>query len=370
MKYEPFIMTEYMDHLGPDVSKDLTGSTCEVWSTEELLALDGKDVATALNTTMDYGPTDGGAELRGAIAALFEHLSADDIIVTHGGAEAIFLSLSGLLSSGDHAIIHTPCFQPLLSVARATGAEVSEWPALESESWIPSLARLEALLTDATRVVVINTPHNPSGVILNEAFLGRLNTLAAERDFVVISDEIFRWSERDDSARAPAAVDLDPRAITLGGLSKSFGMPGVRIGWIAVRDAQLRARIYSPKVYTTRNMNPVSIMLACIALRHSDEILDRNRRLLLENGEKLDAFVTRSANRVKRIGGEATPVIFLELRGRDADEFCARAAQQAKLALLPGSMFGDYPTHIRVGYGTSGFEDSLNRLEQFLAQSD
>ncbi len=369
MKFEPFLMTEYMDRLGHDCAFDLTGSTCEVWRTDDLLALDGADVASTLSTALDYAPTNGGSELRSAIAALYEHLSGDDIIVTNGGAEGIFLTMSGLLSPGDHAVVHTPCFQPLLSVARATGAEVTEWQALESENWIPSIERLQGMLTDNTRVVVINSPHNPSGVILEEDFLTKINAIARERGFVVICDEIFRWSEREESRRAPAIADMDTRAISLGALSKSFGLPGTRIGWLVVRDPALRTRIYSPKVYTTRNMNPVSILLANVALRHTDEILERNRRILLENGTKLDEFVTRSANQVNRVGGEATPVIFLDLLGRNAEDFCARAAEHADLALIPGTMFGDCPSHIRVGYGTSGFEASIERLEQFLAEN-
>lgn len=368
MSYEPFLMTEYMDRLGHDCAFDLTGSTCEVWRTDDLLALDGQDVAGALSTALDYAPTNGGTELRGSIAALYEQLSADDIIVTHGGAESIFLTMSGLLSPGDQAIVHTPCFQPLLSVARGVGAEVIEWAALESESWIPSLERLEILLTDRTRVVVINSPHNPSGAILTESFLDKLNKLARARGFRVVCDEIFRWSERNEDHRTPAVADMDSQSVSLGALSKSFGLPGTRIGWIAVRDAETREKIYRPKVYTTRNMNPLSLLLANVALRHSDEILARNRQILLENGRTLDEFLGRAANQVNRVGGEATPVIFLDLLGRNAEDFCARAVEEADLALIPGTMFGDFSSHVRVGYGTSGFPHSIERLEAFLAK--
>ena len=202
----------------------------------ELLALepDAKERFDAL--WLGYTESSGAPYLREAIAGIYTTASSDDVLVISSAEEGIFLVYHALLAVGDHVIVETPCYESGLELARSTGAEVSQWTRYFEDGWAHDLAALEALIRENTKMIYINTPSNPTGINMTPEVFTAVMNLAKERGIVVFCDEVYRELEHDPSTRLPAACDAYENAISLGSMSKSYGLPGLRLGWLASRN--------------------------------------------------------------------------------------------------------------------------------------
>jgi aspartate/methionine/tyrosine aminotransferase len=178
-------------------------------------------------------------------------------------------------------VIEAPCYGSALELARSTGASVSVWQRRHEEGWAHDLDELERLLGPRTKLIYINSPHNPTGTQMATATFDRVLELAAERDIVLLSDEVYRGLEHVPSERLPAACDRYPRALSLGAVSKAHGLPGLRVGWLASRDADLLERAKDVKLYTTICSSAPSELLVALALRHADSLIASSRELVL-----------------------------------------------------------------------------------------
>ena len=196
-----------------------------------------------LDVWCGYTGSAGAPELREAISALYERAGADDVIVCSCAEEGIFLLNHALLSARDHAVVETPCYESALELARSTGAEVSVWRRSFADGWAHDLEALRAALRPATRALYINQPHNPTGTLMDHATFEAVVELAERRGLVLFSDEVYRELEHDPADRLPAACDVLADGVSLGSISKSYGLPGLRLGWVVTRDAELRARL-------------------------------------------------------------------------------------------------------------------------------
>ena len=166
-----------------------------------------------------------------------ERTGAEEVVVTSCAEEGIFLLYHALLRPGDHVIVETPCYESALQVARSTGAEVSQWRRRYEDGWAHDLDALAGLIRPATRLLYLNQPHNPTGTLMARPVFEQVIGLARAHGLVVFSDEVYRELEHDPARRLPAACDEYERAVSLGSISKSYGLPGLRIGWIAARNA-------------------------------------------------------------------------------------------------------------------------------------
>jgi aspartate/methionine/tyrosine aminotransferase len=190
--------------------------------------------------------------------------------------------------------------------------------------------------------------------------------MLAERGTVLFSDEVYRGLEHDDARRLPSACDLYERAVSLNTVSKSYGLPGLRIGWVACRDPALLRRLRELKLYTTICSSAPSELLVEIAVRHSRLLISQARALVLENLPQLEAFLARQAQLFEWEPPAAGPIGFPRVRDdRDVREWCERTAAEAGVLLLPGYVY-DEPRHIRMGYGRAGIHEALARLEAVL----
>jgi aspartate/methionine/tyrosine aminotransferase len=300
-----------------------------------------------------------------AIAALYERIDPDEVIVISCAEEGIFLLYHALLGAGDHAIVETPCYESALELARSTGAEVSGWHRRYEDGWAHDAATLQALLRPRTRVLYINQPHNPTGTLMDRATFEHVTECAAEHGIVLFSDEVYRELEHDPADRLPAACDLDPTAVSLGSISKSYGLPGLRLGWLATRDAALRSSIMRLKDYTTICSSAPSEVLTALALRNRAVLLARNRTIVQRNLPRLEEFFDAHGETFEWIRPSASPIGFPRVRGvGDVDRFCERLAA-AGVLLLPGSVY-DEPDHVRVGFGRANLPEALAVLESAL----
>jgi len=346
----------------------LCASDVEGWSMRELIDL-ADDECRALwdGLRLGYTESTGHPLLRAEIAELYERVEPDGVLVFAGAEEAIFCLANVLLRPGDHAVVTWPGYQSLYEVARATGAEVDLHELHESDGWELDVDRLLGGLRPETRLVVVNAPHNPTGMLPTHTEWARLTGSLAERGIHLLSDEVYRFLERDERDRLMPGADAFPRGISLGVMSKSFAMAGLRIGWLATRDDELLARCAAFKDYTTICSSAPSEILALIGLRAREQVLGRSLRIVSDNLELLDDFFRRRSDTFAWVRPRGGSVGFPRLfRGGPIDRFTADLVEAEGVLILPGSVFGHPGNHFRLGFGRTDLPEALARLEAFV----
>lgn len=349
----------------------LAQSDCESMSIESLLALepDGEEARRDfLHTRLGYAENDGLPELRHAVAGLCGNLGAQRVLLHTGAEEAVFNAMNVLLEKGDHLICMFPAYQSLYEVGRALGCEVSFWPFHQTaQGWALDPEDLDALIRPNTKAIVINTPHNPTGYALSAAELREICALAATRGIWLFADEVYKGLEPEGAA-APWSCELYERGVSVGVMSKAYGLPGLRIGWAASPDAGLIAKMSRFKNYLSICCAAPSEALALLALRHGPAILARNRAIISENLRISDAFFSRHADLFVYNRPRSGPIAFHKIRiSTPIREFCETLARESGVLLLPGSVYEVDGPYFRMGYGRRSFGENLARFEAWLA---
>jgi len=346
----------------------LCASDCESMSVAELLAMEPGAAEDFGALRLGYTESPGSPSLRSAIARLYDGTEPGDVLVTNGAEEAIFLFMHAALAPGDHVIVHQPCYQSLAEVARAAGCEVTPWQAHPESSWALDPDDLPRLVRATTRAIVLNVPHNPTGFLMaRDAFTQTLR-FAENRGIVVFSDEVYRGLEQVPGDRLPAACDVSPSAVSLGVMSKTYGLPGLRIGWTATRNRTVAARMAELKDYTTICSSAPSEFLAETALRHAEQLAGRSRTIIEANLGLLDAFFARRAGVFSWHRPTAGPVAFPRFLPGDAEELCRDVLASQGVLLAQGGHFGGPRTHFRIGFGRRNMPEALAGLELFVEQ--
>jgi aspartate/methionine/tyrosine aminotransferase len=367
VKIAPFRIEKYYERYEFTTRYMLSSSDCESRTVGELLNLEPDAHERLLHLQCGYTESSGAPELRAAIAAMYDTIDAEEVVVTSCAEEAIFLVYHSLLGPGDHAVIETPCYESALQLARSTGAAVSEWRRSYPDGWAHDPDLLATLVGPATRVLYINQPHNPTGTLMEPATFEAVVEVAQDRGVRLFSDEVYRELEHDPRHRLAAACDRDQQAISLGSVSKSYGLPGLRIGWLATHDDRARRAVIDLKHYTTICASAPSEQLSALALRHRGELLARNQDIVHRNLEHLDGFFARHAETFDWVRPVASPIGFPRVQGLgDVDQLCQRLARFGVL-LLPGSVY-DEADHVRIGFGRADLPEALSLLEGALVE--
>lgn len=368
MHIPPFKLERYFARYEFSAPYLLSSSDCESLTLSELLSLEPGAADELGRLWLGYTESAGGPALRQAIASLYGQVQPEQVLVHSGAQEAIFNFMNACLQPGDHVIVHWPCYQSLFEVAHSIGCQVTRWEARPANGWALDLDELRASLRPNTKVVVINCPHNPTGYMMERTTLRELSRLSQERGFVIFSDEVYRFLEREPDGSLPAFCDVDERAVSLGVMSKSFGLAGLRIGWVASRNREVYERMAAFKDYTTICSSAASEFLAAVALRQRAPILARNRQIIAHNLALLADFFARQRDRFEWQLPQAGPVAFPALAGgQDSEPFCQQLVDEAGVLLLPGSLFDEaYRAHFRLGFGRKNLPDCLQQLERFL----
>lgn len=350
----------------------LTASDAQTLALSDLLDMaDDADRQRWENLSLGYIPSEGTRELREAIAKTYDAIEPDDIIAFAGAEEGLYCAMHALLKSADHAVVLVPNYQSMESVPRSICA-VSGIALQAQNGWNLDIAEVRAALRPNTRLVAVNFPNNPTGKIVDLRTFEELVELCLERGIYLFSDEVYRGVERDEHKRLPQAADMYERALSLNVMSKAYGLPGLRIGWIACRDRDVLAAMVRHKHYLSICNSSPSEVLACIALKARARILKRNRDLTTENLRKLDAFFARHSDVFEWYSPDGGCVAYPRYLGSDGVErFCTRLMEEAGVLLLPGSMYRSdllpVPTdHFRIGYGRYGMDEALMAFDEFL----
>ena len=350
----------------------LCASDVEAWAMADVLAL-ADDEARAMwdGLRLGYTESTGHPLLRAEIAALYETIEPDDVLVFAGAEEAIYCLANVLPGAGEHAIVGWPGYQSLYEVARAAGASVSLHALREADGWALDVERIRHSMHKNTKLVIVNAPHNPTGMLPTAAEWRALTDLCAEAGVHLLADEVYRYLEFDERDRLPAGADAFDRGISLGVMSKSFAMPGLRIGWLATRDRDLLARCAAIKDYTTICSSAPSEVLALIALRARDRVVARSREIVLGNLPVLDAFFERwpeTFSWVRPRGGSIAFPRFHDKR-TTIDRFAAELVEAEGVLIAPGSIFGMADGHFRIGFGRTDLPEALAGLESFATRT-
>ena len=369
MKIPDFELERYFARHEFDAPYLLSSSDMETIRLDELLAIaDGESHRMWEDLALGYTESQGHPLLREEIASLYETVAPEGVLVFAGAEEAIF-ALANVVAgerSGSRAAVLWPAYQSLYEVARAAGATVDLLELRHEEGWALDPDALSGLVGPRTCLVVLNFPHNPTGAQPDEGTFRKAVGEAAEEGTTVLSDEVYRLLEHDPADRLPAAADLHERAVSLGVMSKSFGLAGLRIGWLATRDLDLLRRVAAFKDYTTICNSAPSEVLALIALRAREEILARNLHMVLDNLPGADAFFEKWRGTFEwarpRVGCIGFPLLLSDV---SAERFAAELVEEEGVMLLPGSVYGHPGNHFRLGFGRRNFLEALERLDRF-----
>ncbi len=359
----PFALERYFARYEFHIRHLLCTSDCESMSIGELLSLEEGAAEGLHRHWLGYTESTGSPGLRAEIGRIYASIAPDNILVHAGAEEAVFLFMHAVLSAGDHVVVHEPAYQSLHEVARSIGCEVTPWRAREENGWALDPDELERLLRPGTKAIVLNIPHNPTGFHMPVEQLRRVVRTAEDRGIVLFSDEVYRGLEPDPSLRLPAACDLGEHVVSLGVMSKAYGLAGLRIGWVATRNAAVRGRMASLKDYTTICSSAPSEYLAELALRHGEEIIARNRAIVAANLPVVSGLFARHPDLFSWVSPSAGPIAFPRLIGRDVGGFCDEMVRKAGVLLLPGTVYGDTGNHFRVGLGRRGVPQAVAALE-------
>ncbi|HEX8724325.1 MAG TPA: aminotransferase class I/II-fold pyridoxal phosphate-dependent enzyme [Gemmatimonadaceae bacterium] len=365
MRPAPFLLERYFADREFSAPYQLSGSDCETLSVGDLLALVPDAADQLRDLRLGYTEPAGAPALRAAVAALYDDLEPDGVLVHSGAQEAVFTLANALLGAGDHAIVQWPCYQSLLELPRAAGADVSPWRGAPP-TWAPDPDDLPKLLRPATRVLVVNSPHNPTGHHFDRERFDAIVAFARRHGLVLLFDEVYRGLEYSAGDRLPAACDAYERGVSLGVMSKAYGLPGLRIGWLASRDGALLSAAAAVKDYTTICSSAPSELLATAALATGETILERNRGIVRSNLARLRDFFARREELLRWTPPRAGSVIFPTLRRGDPDAFCADVLARAGVLLLPGTVFDPDSREVRLGFGRRNMPEALARLDDAL----
>ncbi len=343
-------------------------SDCQSFTLGEILDMAPGSAEEMRKLWLGYTESSGSPYLKEEIARLYAGMTPDQILVHAGAEEAIFNFMNVVLDKGDHAIVHFPCYQSLFEVARSIGCEVTAWQTREEDGWELDVDFLKRSIKSNTRAVIINAPHNPTGYLPSREKFRKIIDLSREHGFLIFSDEVYRFLEYDPADRLPALCDVDDNGLSLGVMSKSFGLPGLRIGWIATRNRELYNRMAAFKDYTTICNSAPSEFLSTIALKNREKIVERNLKIVRANLEVLNRFFDKRRDLFNWVAPKAGPIAFPSLKGdRDVDAFCRDLATTSGVLLLPGTLYDASSRNFRIGFGRSDLPECVQQLDQYLA---
>lgn len=367
MNIETFALERYFARHEFSAEYLLSNSDCEAFLMSDLLNMAGQNIEKIWkNLKLGYTESQGHPLLRKNIAQIYKNINEDNIIIS-APEEGIFLLMHSLLKSGDHIISTFPGYQSLYEVARSIGCGISKWQPQEKTGWKFSIDQLEKLIVPSTKLVVVNFPHNPTGYTPPVEDFKALIDLVRRKGLNLLSDEMYRFLEIEEGSTLPAACDLYERSFSLFGLSKSFGLPGLRIGWIASHEKKIIRRMLEIKDYTTICNSAPSEILAIIAVQNRKKIISQQISLILKNMKVLDSFFQNNGDLFTWNRPSGSSVCFPRmLKVKSTLDFCDKLVAEAGIMLLPSKMFDYDDHHVRIGFGRENLSEVITVFNDYL----
>lgn len=369
MKINPFKLERLAAKYEFSSKYSLSLTDSESIAMKELLDLEPSSHDGFHALSLGYTEPLGLPSLREQISALYQNMGADNIMAHVGAGESMFLFMNTALTAGDHVIVQVPCYQSLIELPRAIGCEITEWVADEQNVWEFDITFLEKHIKKNTKAIIINVPHNPTGNLMSREKFEQIIDIARSYNCLVYSDEVFRFLEYDDADRLPSACDLYENAVSSGGLAKSFGLAGLRIGWIATKNKKIYDAMASYRDYTTIGNSAPSEYLAGVALRHKDILLERNKTIAQKNLLLLKKFFTKYDDIFNWYLPKTSTIMFPSFKEDiNVEKFSEELVTKKGVYLIPSTVFDYGNKNFRIGYGRKNFPDALKVFEEFIIE--
>lgn len=372
MQVPCFGVEEWLNVWENDAIYDIAGSSIASFTLEEIIEIGHKTkeefFQEMLEKKMNYGWIEGSPEFKEEVSKLYKNVSPDQILQTNGATGANLLATYALIEPGDHVISLHPTYQQLYDIPRSMGAEVEFWEIDEENNWLPDLEELRKMVRPNTKMICINNANNPTGTIMEEDFLKELVEIARSCGAYILSDEVYKPLE--DGLVVPAIVDLYEKGISTNSLSKTYSVPGVRVGWVAA-NPEVTDIFRKYRDYTMICDGVFDDYLATYTLANKEAVLKRNQKLVEENFNIVKEWVANEP-RVSLVFPKHVSTSFIKLDiPMEIEEFCIKLLKDKGVLLVPGNRF-DVPGHARLGYccHTEVLKNGLKALSEYLRQFD
>jgi aspartate/methionine/tyrosine aminotransferase len=364
MKLVPFLLEQWLEKYQNSVQYNLGLSTGPKWTLAELRALMTDAEREEFDrAALTYCPGSGRESLRAAIASMYG-ADPDEVQIFTGGAEAL-LALFFLASEpGANVVVPWPSFPPFAQLPEALGLETRRYLLRHENGFEVDVDEIMQLTDERTKLILVNSPHNPSGATVAEETIRALATFAGQRGIELVVDEVYHPIYQGEIRRSAGEYS---RATVLGDFSKAFGLPGLRVGWLLERDRARRGKLANARGYFTVSSSMLGEMLAEVATRNRETVWNRARAVSAQNLAALDEWCAAHKEQLEWLRPRGAMTAFPRLRRvRDARPFCVAAAARGVL-LAPGDCFGS-PEHFRIGFGLAmpGYRDALGILTDIL----
>ena len=371
MKIKPFAVEEWMNAWEVGAKYNIAETCVDSISMNELFELTGEDKTEFLNRLcarrLSYGDIEGLPEFRKGVCCLYKTLNIENIVPTHGASGANHHVFYSLISPGDRVVSIMPTYQRLYSIPESYGADVQILHLSKENNYLPDLEKLRRLVTPETKMICINNPNNPTGALMSEQLLREIVEIARSADAWILCDEVYRHLSQEDGW-CPSIVDLYEKGISVSSMSKVFSLAGLRLGWIATHDMSVVKSCLSHRDYNLVSCGVFDEMLAAAALKHSDKLLERSRKIVRENLQILDDWVSSEphVSYVKPKAG-TTALVYYDL-DISSYEFCEEMYKKTGAFVTPGDCF-EVPHSMRIGYayGKQDLIDGLKAISEYIA---
>ena len=354
----------------------MTASDIESMTVAELLRMsDGSTLDSLGDQWLGYTETFGNHDLRSEIAQTYDTAIPSDILCFAGAEEGVYVAMRVLLSPEDHAIVIVPNYQAAETIPLDI-CEVTGVPLDPDNNWALDIDLVKGAIRSNTKLISINFPNNPTGTILDKTCYEELIGLCRHHGIYCFSDEVYRLVERDPSVRLPQVGDIYEKGLSLNVMSKAYGLPGLRIGWIMTKDHKVISRLERYKHYLSICNSAPSEYLAITALKVRDQILERNRTIVNSNAAKLDSFFNEFPEYFEWVRPDGGCVGFPRYKGVEgADQFCVQLVEETGVLLLPPSVYHSEllktpADRFRIGFGRNNVEGGLRILRDYLAKKN
>ncbi len=371
MNIKSFKVERWLNTYENDADYEMAETDVKPFTLKELLELgDFKKLEEQLlSIKLGYNPTSGSDKLKETVASLYRYnTKPENILITTGAIEADYHVTNSLVNKGDTVIAQFPTYQALYSTAEARGAKIKYWQMKPENGYKLDIGKLKELIDEKTKLVVLNIPNNPTGAVISEVQLKTILKWAEEQDFYVLCDEVYHELELIKGVVPPYGRSLSKRAISVGSMSKAYGLSGLRLGWI-VGPKEIVQKCWEGKDYTTISNTPLSDFLATFALINREKIMQRNLTIARKNFKTLLMWFKQHEYFFDYIMPEVGVLCFPKLKNipLTSKELCEKIFNEKKLLLVPGECF-DMPGHLRIGFGgdSKNFNICLTILSDYL----
>jgi len=364
MRFKPFMLDNWLDQYEHRVEFDLAASTGPRWTVEDILNLaDEQARHRFLHHDLVYSRVGGADGLREAIAEM-QGVPVETIQVVTGAAEALLAVMWIAAEPGANVILPMPGFATFSAIPESLGMETRFYHVSRENGFRIDPEEIIRLADAKTKIILLNSPHHPTGATISDVEMETLHDFAAGRGIQLVCDEVYHPIYHGRESQSATRL---PHATVIGDMSKSFSLPGVRTGWIVLHDAARRQQYWTARAYFTITNSTTGEILSEIAIRKRDVVLGRTREVSARNLKLLGSFMEQHRDILGWIPPQGGMTAFPWLvSGEDARPFC-RAAAERGILLAPGDCF-DAPSHFRLGFAAAGasFPEALERFEVFV----